>query len=135
MLLFRMNIGNGNKIPAIRFDPLPRPSRIISPLPTRRDKYSNGIVHNNYIYTSPSSNPFTKYFGRLDYQINPSNRITVTESEGDNPGESFGAGICPIGCQSNDVSKNNAQISDVWDDQPAHDQRSSVWIYQPAELL
>ena len=79
-----------------------------------RGRSVNGVVTNNYVYTSPSSNPFTRYFGRLDFQVSTNNRITVTESEGDNPGQSFGAGICPIGCQSNDVSKNNAQISDVW---------------------
>jgi len=111
---FAAEYGNGNKIPASRFDPVANAIQAYFPKPNAPGTVVNGLVTNNYVYTSPSSNPFIKYFGRLDYQIRPSNRITVTESEGNNPGEGFGAGICPIGCQSNDVSKNNAQVSDVW---------------------
>jgi len=111
---FADEYGNGNKIPASRFDPVANAIQAYFPKPNSPGTVVNGLVTNNYVYTSPSSNPFIKYFGRLDYQVTPSNRITITESEGDNPGEGFGAGICPIGCQSNDVSKNNAQISDVW---------------------
>ena len=105
---------NGNKIPASRFDPVAAAIQKYFPAPNASGQLVNGIVTNNYVYTSPSSNPFTRYFGRLDYQITENNRITITESAGDNPGESFGAGICPIGCQTGDVSKNNAQISEVW---------------------
>ena len=106
---------NGNRIPASRIDPVAAAIQKYFPAPNSPgNPQINGVVANNYVFTSPSSNPFTRYFGRLDYQVTANNRITITESEGDNPGESFGAGICPIGCQSNDVSKNNAQISDVW---------------------
>jgi hypothetical protein len=111
---FAAEYGNGNKIPTSRFDPVANNIQAYFPKANAPGTLVNGLLTNNYVYTSPSSNPFTKYFGRLDYQIRPSNRITITESEGDNPGESFGAGICPIGCQSNDVAKNNAQVSDVW---------------------
>ena len=111
---FAAEYNNGNKIPASRFDPVASAIQKYFPASNAPGQNVNGIITNNYVYTSPSSNPFTKYFGRLDYQITQNNRITVTESEGDNPGQSFGAGICPIGCQSNDVSKNNAQVSDVW---------------------
>jgi Carboxypeptidase regulatory-like domain len=111
---FATEYGNGNKIPVSRFDPVAKAIQGNFPAPNAPGQVVNGVVTNNYVYTSPSANPFTRYFGRLDYQVSSNNRITVTESEGDNPGQSFGAGICPIGCQSNDVSKNNAQISDVW---------------------
>ena len=111
---FAAEYGNGNKIPASRLDPVAKSIQAYFPTPNAPGQVVNGLVTNNYVYTSPSSNPFTKYFGRLDWQVTPSNRISITESEGDNPGESFGAGICPIGCQTNDVSKQNAQISDVW---------------------
>lgn len=107
--------GNGNKVPTNMIDPVAAAIQKYYPASNAPGSLNSALLlQNNYVYTSPSSNPFIKYFGRLDYQVNPSNRITITESEGDNPGESFGAGICPIGCQSNDVSKNNAQISDVW---------------------
>jgi hypothetical protein len=105
---------NGNKIPASRFDPVAANIQKFFPAPNAPGQNVNGLITNNYVYTSPSSNPFTKYFGRLDFQVNSNNRITITDSEGDNPGQNFGAGICPIGCQTNDVSKQNAQISDVW---------------------
>ena len=106
---------NGNRIPASRIDPVAAATQKYFPAPNATGQVlKSGVVTNNYVYTSPSSNPFTRFFGRLDYQINENNRITITESAGDNPGESFGAGICPIGCQTGDVSKNNAQISDVW---------------------
>ncbi len=109
---------NGNKIPASRIDPVASAIQKYFPAPNSPGQNVNGVITNNYVYTSPSANPFTRYFGRLDFQVTANNRITITESEGDNPGQSFGAGICPIGCQSNDVSKNNAQITDVWSISP-----------------
>jgi hypothetical protein len=105
---------NGNKIPASRFDPVAAATQKYFPAPNASGQLVNGVLTNNYVYTSPSSNPFTRFFGRLDYQITSNHRLSITESEGDNPGQNFGAGICPIGCQTSDISKNNAQISEVW---------------------
>ncbi len=62
----------------------------------------------------PNSNPFTKYFGRLDWQINPNNHIIASETESDNPAVFHNEGICPINCQTGDVSRDNAQVSWVW---------------------
>ncbi|WP_188760714.1 TonB-dependent receptor [Edaphobacter acidisoli] len=112
---FATEYGNGNKIPANRIDPVAKTIQANFPKANAPGgTAANGVIPGNYTYTSPSTTRFIKYFGRLDYQITPNNRLTVTESEGDNPGVNLGAGICPIGCQTNDVSKNNAQISDVW---------------------
>ncbi|MEO8735102.1 MAG: TonB-dependent receptor [Edaphobacter sp.] len=105
---------NGNVIPAGRIDPVAAAIQKYFPAANTAGTASNGLVSNNYTYTSPSSNPFTKYFGRLDYNLRDNNRITISQTEGDNPGQSFGAGICPIGCQSNDVSQERAQVTDVW---------------------
>ena len=106
---------NGNKIPANRLDPVATATQAYWPKPnTSGVLNSSGLVQNNYTYTAPQSSPFIRYFGRLDYQVKPNNHIVISESEGDNPGQGFGAGICPINCQSQDVSKQNAQISDVW---------------------
>jgi len=106
---------NGNKIPANRIDSVANAIQGYFPKAnTAGQVQSNGLTINNYSYTSPASNPFIKWFGRLDYDVTSNNRLTITEVDGDNPGESFGAGICPINCQSNDVSKNNAQATDVW---------------------
>ena len=112
---FAAEYGNGNVIPANRIDPVAKATQAYFPgSNTAGTLGTNGILQNNYTYTSPSSNPFIKWFGRLDYDITGNNRLTISDTEGDNPGESFGAGICPIGCQSNDVSRNNAQVTDVW---------------------
>lgn len=112
---FASEYGNGNKIPASRLDPVAAAIQKYYPAPNALGTLTSaGLLTNNYTYTSPSSNPFIRYFGRLDYQVKPNNHIIISESEGDNPGFSFGAGVCPIGCQTNDVSKQNAQISDVW---------------------
>ena len=49
----------------------------------------------------------------MDWDVSPSNRITISQTESDNP--QFGySPVCPINCGSEDVSRENAQISDVW---------------------
>ncbi len=112
---FAAEYGNGNKIPAGRIDAVAKALQAYFPAPNAAGGIpANGIVPNNYVYTSPSSNPFKRYFGRADYQVTRNNRITISDSAGDNPGQNFGAGICPIGCQTGDVSKQNAQVTDVW---------------------
>ena len=106
---------NGNRIPTSRLDPVAVATQAFWPKPnTSGVLNSSGLVTKNYTFTAPQSSPFIKYFGRLDYQVTPNNHIVISESEGDNPGQSNVAGICPIDCQSQDVSKQNAQISDVW---------------------
>jgi hypothetical protein len=106
---------NGNRIPTSRLDPVAVATQAYWPKPNSSGTLdSSGLVTNNYTYTAPSSQPFIRYFGRLDYQIRSNNRLTTSINDGDNPGQGFGAGICPINCQSQDVSKVNAQISDVW---------------------
>jgi hypothetical protein len=111
---FAAEYGNGNVIPASRIDPVAKAIQGYFPKSNATGTVSNGAVINNYTYTSPSSNPFTKYFGRLDYNISDKHRLTISQTEGDNPGQSFGAGICPIDCQTNDVSRENAQVTEVW---------------------
>jgi hypothetical protein len=112
---FAAEYGNGNKIPTSRFDPVAAATQAYWPKPNSAGVLaSSGLVTKNYTYTAPQSSPFIRYFGRLDYQIRSNNRITMSISDGDNPGQGFGAGICPINCQSQDVSKVNSQISDVW---------------------
>jgi Carboxypeptidase regulatory-like domain/TonB dependent receptor len=106
---------NGNKIPSSRFDPVAVATQAYWAKPnTAGTLSSNGLLQNNYTYTAPQSSPFIRYFGRLDYQVKSNNHIVMSVNDGDNPGQGFGAGICPINCQSQDVSKVNAQISDVW---------------------
>ena len=112
---FASEYNNGNKIPANRLDPVAKALQGYFPASnTAGNVQGNGLVANNYEYASPSSNPFIRYFGRLDYNVTNNNKLTISETESDNPGESFGAGICPINCRSGDVSRHNAQATDVW---------------------
>ncbi len=76
---------------------------------------SVGLLQNNFFSTVPNSNPFRKYFGRLDYDVTKSNRITASVTTGDNPAVfPNSVSACPVGCQSGDVERYNSQISDVW---------------------
>jgi hypothetical protein len=108
----------GNVIPADRFDAVSKAAQAYFPAPNTAGSISNGQAINNYTYTAPDINPFTKFFGRLDYNVTPTNKINGTVTEGNNPGKSFGWGGCPIGCQSGDVSRINSQVTDVWSISP-----------------
>ena len=80
---------------------------------------SVGLLQNNFYSSLPQSTPYRKYFGRLDYDITPNNRITMSDTQSDTPvmyPNSVTA--CPIGCQSGDVDNNNAQVTDVWNISP-----------------
>jgi len=112
---FAAEYGQGNKIPASRIDPVAK--AILAYYPKANQSPSaitGGVSKNNFFFNVPNSAPFTKYFGRLDYDITGNNRLTLSETESDNPGYSNGQGICPINCQYQDVSRHNAQITDVW---------------------
>jgi Carboxypeptidase regulatory-like domain len=108
----------GNVIPASRFDPVAKAIQAYFPAPNTPGTISNGQVQNNYVYTAPNINPFTKFFGRLDYDLTSTNRLSGSVTEGNNPGKTFGPGICPIACQSGDVSRYNVQATDVWQISP-----------------
>jgi Carboxypeptidase regulatory-like domain len=104
----------GNVIPADRFDAVSKATQAYFPKPNTAGTVSNGQAINNYTYTAPNINPFTKFFGRLDYNVTPTNKLNGSVTEGNNPGKTFGPGLCPIACQSGDVSRINAQVTDVW---------------------
>jgi hypothetical protein len=104
-----------NKIPASMINPIAKNVQKLFPTPniTGVDT-GKGYNQNNYTFQAPSTNPFIKWFGRLDYDVTPKNRLTLSETESDNPGKTVNEGICPLNCYSGDVSRDNAQISDVW---------------------
>ena len=121
---FAEEYGNGNKIPANLFDPVsPRMCRHSTHLPPtpsqvgillRAHLLRTAIQQNNYYFNLPSPSPATKYFGRLDYDVSPDNRLTISDTQRDNAGSSPYIYACPVGCQTFDIDSNNAQISDVW---------------------
>jgi hypothetical protein len=107
-----------NAIPSAMIDPVAAKIQAYYPKPNTTGQVSSGVAQNNFTYNTPSTNPFIKYFGRLDWDITQSNRLTVSETESDNPATYLNQGICPINCQAGDVSRDNAQISDVWSFSP-----------------
>ena len=109
--------GNGNKIPTNKLSPVALAVQKFYPEPnTPGHPTAQGLPFQNYFVNVPNLAPFTKYFGRLDINPVESHRITLSETESDNPAVSYGNGaqICPINCQNQDVSRDNAQVSDVW---------------------
>ncbi|WP_263355683.1 TonB-dependent receptor [Acidicapsa ligni] len=76
---------------------------------------ADGETQNNFFSSIPQSTPYRKFFGRLDYDVTPNNRITMSDTQSDTPviyPNSVTA--CPIGCQAGDVDNNNSQVTDVW---------------------
>jgi hypothetical protein len=102
---FADEYGNGNKIPANLVDPVAGAISKYYPPP------NTSATAGNFFYNVASSNPYTKYFGRLDWQINQNNHLIASETESDNPAQYHNQGICPVNCQSGDVSRDNAQVS------------------------
>ena len=104
-----------NQIPASMINPAAQAIQKLFPKPNiAGTPNGNGYNKNNYAHQVPSTNPYIKWFGRLDYDITPSNRLTASETESDNPGLNLNEGLCPFNCYSGDVSRDNAEVSDVW---------------------
>ena len=125
---FAAEYGNGNKIPLALQSQVARNIAAYYPTPAHHPSTgkfvpgtfqpSSGIFQNNYYYSIPESNPITKYFGRLDYDFSPTNRLTVSDVEQNNPSVGLSFFGCPIACQTIDIESNLAQISDVWNISP-----------------
>ncbi len=112
--------GLGNKIPANLLDPVAKKIAALYPNPNTAGNVTTdpatgaNFTTNNFFYNTPSPNPYMKYFGRVDYNINATNHLIVSETESDNPAVFLNQNICPINCEHGDVSRDNAQISEVW---------------------
>jgi hypothetical protein len=78
-----------------------------------------GVEQYNFFSSIPQSTPYVKYFGRLDYDITPNNRISMSDSQNDTPVIYPSAlTACPVGCEGGDVDNNISQITDVWNVSP-----------------
>src|ERR1700733_10089968 len=113
--------GYGNTVPSNLIDPVAKALIAYYPLPNATPQsFSQGVPNSNYYYTAPVKLPYTKYFGPLDYDITPNNRLTMTDTQRDNPTYNAGIGTayCPMDCVKGDVDSNAAQISDVWNISP-----------------
>jgi len=124
---FASEYGNGNKIPAALIDSVASKFQqaffpttashpaFLTPHPPQEALGGEGEPINNWYYNQGVSDPAKRYFGRLDYDVTPKNRITMSDTQADfaYPGLST-ISNCPVGCQNGFVDNNNAQISDVW---------------------
>ena len=100
----------GNIIPPSRFSPVAVAAQALFPLP------NFGLpnqVSNNFQTFVPSVSPFIKYFGRMDYNVRDSNRITFSITQRDNKGIGYSS-YCPSNCNPFDIDSWNLQLSDVW---------------------
>lgn len=121
---FASEYGNGNAIPSNLFDPLSAKFQEFYPTPSNHiaggafvpgNIGSEGELQNNFYASLVASYPYRRYFGRLDWDITPNNRLTMSDTQSDTP-DFYPSTVtaCPVGCQAGDVDNNNAQITDVW---------------------
>lgn len=87
----------------------------LNPIPGGLKTGTEGEPQQNWFYNQLVSSPVKRYFGRLDYDVTPTNRITMSDTQADftYPGIST-ITTCPVGCQNGYVDNNNAEITDVW---------------------
>ncbi len=97
----------GNIIPQNRLDPVALRIQNLYPMPNRAG-YTN-----NWVGFLPSSSPFLRYFGRADYNITDTNRLTLSVTQRDNP-NTYPDPAAPISTFIGDVDSYNGQVSDVW---------------------
>jgi Carboxypeptidase regulatory-like domain len=119
----------GNAIPSALFDGVASKFQQFYPTPsshipggafvTPNGTNSEGIPQNNFYASQQQSAPYRKFFGRLDYDVTPNHRITMSDTQSDTP-QRYPSNVtaCPIGCQTGDVDNNNAQITEVWNISP-----------------
>jgi hypothetical protein len=76
---------------------------------------ASGVATGNYYAQVPAPYPWRRYFGRLDFDITPNNRLTMSDTQGDEIEDSNNQiAQCPVACQQGDVDNNNASVTDVW---------------------
>jgi hypothetical protein len=112
-----------NVIPAASVDPVaanllsfyPKPNAAGTPFkdPTSGIVYP-GDIQNNYTFAASAPNPNLRFFGRLDYDLSSTNRMTFSISQKNNPGQNINSSPCPLNCFSGDIDGYNVQYSDTW---------------------
>jgi len=135
---FASEYANGNKIPSTMFDTVAAKFQQMYPAPGGSTCQNNsssiqancivaggkfipgsigseGETTSNFYSTTPASYPDRRYFGRLDYDITPNNRLSMSDSQDDYP-VIYQSSVTPspIGWNGTDVDDNQAQITDTW---------------------
>jgi hypothetical protein len=107
---FAEEYGNGNVIPSNMIDSVASKIQEYFPTPTA------GLTGttDNYEYILNSTTTIQKYFGRVDADITPNNRITGSASHNQNDSPALSP-VCPIDCDHQFTTGNViSQLSDVW---------------------
>lgn len=99
---------SGNKIPQTSLDPVATALQDYYPAPNRPG------TENNYFQVTPVQNPYLTFYGRMDYDLSSSNRITFSATSRDNKAIYQNELPCPINCQNDDVADHVIYISDTW---------------------
>jgi hypothetical protein len=105
---------DGNKIPTALLDPVAQAIQAFYPQPNFPGTITNGITTNNFEYNVPSNTDDRIFFGRLDYDITPHNRLMVSALDHNSNNPHLGEGTCPIDCAAKNSESGNSQVSDVW---------------------
>ena len=107
----------GNMIPSGRFDPSALNVLKYYPLPNH--PASAGTYNtNNYYFDMPIPVDTTTYTAKVDYNINPSNRINASSMHVIQPGP-WGSWDAPIDNIIGYIHEDTDQISDVWTINPS----------------
>jgi hypothetical protein len=117
-----------NAIPAGLIDKVSNAFQQFYPTPTNHIPYgqfstgtlNNEGVYSDNFYSQPATpTPWNRYFGRLDYDVTPKNRLTLSDTQANELAPSQNqVAACPIGCEEADIDNNNAQVTDVWNISP-----------------
>jgi hypothetical protein len=112
-----------NEIPTTLFDPVAKATLAFWPSSSSHipGKFlpgstgAHGEPVNNFQSQLVASNPWIQYMGRLDFDITKNNRLTLSDSQQDNPALYLSSVFqCPVNCQNGDQDNNKSQVSDVW---------------------
>ena len=117
---FASEYGNGNKIPTalLNANPVSLAIQKLLPAPNTAGTVSNGETAGNYYYSVVSPSRSEDFDGRMDYDITPHNRLTMSEVEINTLSPSAGIGACPLDCYTSAGQNDNAQVTDVWTIRP-----------------
>jgi hypothetical protein len=102
-----------NIIPAsVILDPTALKMQALFPLPTL---LGAGNISNNWQQQVGSTMTWSKFFGRLDYNISSSNRLTFSITQRNQlSGWDWNDPAGPSGQDPSNISSINSQVSDVW---------------------
>lgn len=111
--------GLGNAIPPSMIDPVAKAIQAYFPKPIPGlGTAVNGESVNNFYYNVVGPSHDDDFDGRLDYDITPHNRLTMSEVEINTARISYGINACPLDCFTADGQNDNAQVTDVWTIRP-----------------